>query len=137
MKNKAMEPIEHFKIDFFELMFLAEACIPPVPIARGYFWDSLTDKHYSQMSKGQRKKAFEWLSRRINDHSGWKDSMGSINSIQMFLNRFDPNNQYRIYTKFDGKEEWYDTFLHKGKYHTTRNTHIAEQWITKVEKIEQ
>ena len=27
-----------FEIDFFELAILAEACIPPRPIARAMFW---------------------------------------------------------------------------------------------------
>ena len=32
-----------FQIDFFELAFLAEACIPPVPIARASFFADLSD----------------------------------------------------------------------------------------------
>jgi len=39
-----------FKIDFFELAFLAEACIPERPIARAMFWHSLTDKYWEQMT---------------------------------------------------------------------------------------
>jgi len=39
-----------FKIDFLELYFLAEACIPPRPIARAMFWDDLCDKYYHEMT---------------------------------------------------------------------------------------
>ena len=43
--------MSEFKIDFFELAFLAEACIPPVPIARAMFFADLSDKYYHQMTQ--------------------------------------------------------------------------------------
>jgi len=30
-----------FEIEFDELCFLTEACIPPVPIARAMFWEDM------------------------------------------------------------------------------------------------
>lgn len=35
-----------FSIDFIEFSFLVEACIPPRPIARTYFWGQVIDKYY-------------------------------------------------------------------------------------------
>ena len=40
-----------FNIDFFELCFLAEACIPPRPIARAMFWDTLINEHYYNLTE--------------------------------------------------------------------------------------
>ena len=40
-----------FTIDFFELAFFAEACIPPSPIARAMFWQNLTKRYWSQMTE--------------------------------------------------------------------------------------
>jgi len=40
--------MESFQIDFFELAFLAEACIPPRPIARMMFWQHLTDYYITR-----------------------------------------------------------------------------------------
>ena len=53
--------MSEFKIDFFELMFLAEVCIPQVPIARAMFFENMSDTYYHQMSPDERIKAFEWI----------------------------------------------------------------------------
>ena len=55
-----------FSIDFFELSFLAEACIPQRPIARSMFWNNLTDVYWEQMSEQERASLFAWMNR--NDY---------------------------------------------------------------------
>ena len=55
-----------FTIDFFELAFLAEVCIPPVPIARHKFWIDLIDKHYQNMEDKDRTHLFEWITENRN-----------------------------------------------------------------------
>lgn len=52
-----------FKIDFFELLFLAEACIPPSPIARATFWQNLTNVYYEQMTDNERSRLFSFMNR--------------------------------------------------------------------------
>ena len=52
-----------FNIDFFELSFLAEACIPPRPIARTYFWQNLSKVYWYQMTENERERLFEWINR--------------------------------------------------------------------------
>lgn len=126
----------HFKIDFFELIFLAEACIPPSPIARMSFWYKLTDTYYDQMSKGQRKKAFEWMSETLDRRELWQTNKWDVEAVEVFLNRYNPDNQYLVTTLYEGKTEQHEAFLHKGKYHMNRSRSIAKEYIQNVTKIE-
>jgi len=120
-----------FQIDFFELAFLAEACIPPRPIARAMFWQSLTDKYWQQMTEGERIHLFEWL--QLN--YGYKDSLEKQADTQIFHARFDPNNQYIVKTNLKGNEEEHRTFKMGDRYYTNTNSFIVEEYIVSVEKI--
>jgi len=90
-----------FQIDFFELAFLAEACIPPRPIARAMFWQHLTDQYWYQMSEAQRAHLFNWLQK----NPYYEESLAKEEETQIFHARFDPNNQYLVYTNYQNKEE--------------------------------
>ena len=121
-----------FKIDFFELSFLAGACIPPKPIARTMFWHRLIDKYYYELSKSERARMYEWINRE------WAMEKGLENKNEdclLFNARFNPDNQYLVTTNFKGKEEEHECFLWENRYHTKRKTSIQEEFITKVEKI--
>lgn len=120
--------MSHFTIDFFELSFLAEACVPPVPIARSMFWDSLINTHYHAMSKDERASLFDFSKRLWHMDYNNED-------VKWFVARFDPDNQYRCLTKYDGKKVYYEAFLKDGKYYTQKNKWIAEEYIIKIEKI--
>jgi hypothetical protein len=120
---------EKFFIDFFELMFLAEACIPPTPIARAYFWEKLTDNYFSQMSKEQRNHLFESMNRKEN----YKRSLLVEEETQLFHARFNPDNQYMV-TIYDNSIT-YSTFLWHGKHHVDRRTHIPDKFIKEVKKV--
>ena len=123
--------MSNFTIDFFELAFLAEACIPPNPIARTMFWQHLTDEYWEQMSDEERDRLFEWLNR--NDY--YKQSLENEEETQIFHARFDPNNQYMVYTTMDGKDDVNRAFKYKDLYYVKRNSWITPEFITKVEKI--
>jgi hypothetical protein len=120
-----------FTIDFFELAFLAEACIPPNPIARTMFWQRLTDVYWEQMSEEERDRLFEWLNRNDN----YKQSLEKEEETQIFHARFDPDNQYIVYTTMDGKDDVNRVFKYKDLYYVQRNSWITPEFITKVEKI--
>ena len=107
-----------FTIDFFELMFLAEACIPPRPIARSMFWIDLCDKHYHEMSSDERKHMFEFLREKID--TTWE-------YCRYFYARFDPDNQYSL--------QGINCFLHDGRYMISHNCFIADEFIDKVTKV--
>ena len=116
-----------FEIDFFELAFLAEACIPQVPIARAMFWQHLTDVYWEQMTRDERNRLFEWMNR--NEY--YKESLTKHEDTKVFHARFDPDNQYLVHTD----NGLYLTYLLRDNYYIKRNTWISKEGITKVEKL--
>jgi hypothetical protein len=120
-----------FTIDFFELAFLAEACIPPRPIARSMFWQSLTDKYWHQMTEGERNHLFEWLQKNYY----YKESLEKQQDTQIFHARFDPDNQYMVKTNLKGVEGEHRTFRMGDTYFTNSNSSIVEEYITSIEKF--
>jgi hypothetical protein len=117
-----------FTIDFFELAFLAEACIPPRPIARTMFWQSLTDQYWHQMTEGERAHLFEWL----NKNWQYEKSLETEADIKIFHARFDPENQYEVNTSEDEKIR---AFKMGDRYYIGTNRWVAEGHITSVEKF--
>jgi len=120
-----------FQIDFFELAFLAEACIPPRPIARAMFWQSLTDKYWTQMTEGERNHLFEWLQKNYY----YKESLEQQEDTKIFHARFDPDNQYMVKTNYEGKEEERRTFKMGDRYYIDSKSFISEEYIISVEKF--
>jgi hypothetical protein len=121
-----------FTIDFFELAILAEACIPPRPIARAMFWQSLTDKYWEQLSEGERIHLFEWMQK------SWvyEESLAKEEDTQVFHARFDPDNQYIVKSNYHAPlEEDHRTFKMGDRYYIKRNTWISEEYIVSVEKF--
>jgi hypothetical protein len=119
-----------FTIDFFELSFLAEACIPPRPIARAMFWHSLTDKYWEQMTEGQRIHLFEWI------QMSWvyEESLEKEVDTQVFHARFDPHNQYMVKTNYEGKVEEHRAFKMGDRYYTKRNKWITKEYVLSVQQ---
>lgn len=117
-----------FTIDFFELGFLAEACVPPCPIARTSFWHDLIDKHYYIMSEDERERLYDWIRKLPSYNLENKD-------VQWFEARFNPDNQYKLHLSFEGKEETRECFLWEGRYYIGRNVSIFEDYIVSVEKV--
>jgi hypothetical protein len=120
-----------FTIDFFELCFLAEACIPKRPIARTMFWQSLTDRYWVEMSEGQRISLFDWMQK------SWvyEESLEKEEDTQVFHARFNPDNQYMVKAVFLGKEEEHRAFKMGDRYYIKRNTWISEEYVISVEKF--
>ena len=132
-KQKKDTPLR-FDIDFFEFSFLVEACIPPRPIARAMFWDSVIDKYYHALTPEERERLFEW----INKNPFFIQSLEEGNEdCALFNARFDPNNQYRANTLFEGREEVKECFEWHNRYHTSKSTSIIEKYITSIEKSSQ
>lgn len=117
-----MEEENRFQIDFTLFAILAEACIPPVPIARAMFWDDVCDKYYHVMSKFEREKLFEWV--QLNGKFDKKNE-----DCLYFYNRFDSTNQYVITTDYKGKIEEHECFLHNKEYHTNKSTSIIKGYM--------
>lgn len=120
-----------FTIDFFELSFLAEACIPPRPIARAMFWQDLTRKYWGQMTEGERMNLFEWLNR--NDY--YKESLEKEDDTKVFHARFNPDNQYMVKTKYEGKEDECRAFRMKDRYYVGHDTFVADEYVVEATKF--
>ena len=123
--------MSEFKIDFFELAFLAEACIPPVPIARASFFNNLSDIYYAQMSQDERNRLFEWILPKLD--------LSNEDSIH-FVKRFEIWNQYKVYFKPNHihsyrKGDFILAYKYNDKYHTSRNQWIEEKYIESVSSI--
>ncbi len=117
-----------FTIDFFQFSFLVEACIPEKPIARTMFFNDVSDKYYHQMTKDERIKLFNWIQLNPNFDLKKKD-------CEHFHARFNPDNQFLVKTKYDGKEEAVECYLYKDEYHKNKTTSIIKEFITNVEVI--
>jgi len=120
-----------FTIDFFELCFLAEACIPPSPIARSMMWSSLIDKHHNAMTKDERERMYEIVTR----HYSFKQGIENNNEdCIIFEKRFNPNNQYLIHTNMGGVDSTHLAFEMNGRYCTSTRSSIISDYITLVER---
>lgn len=130
-KKKAEESINRgrFAIDFFEFSFLVEACIPPRPIARTCFWYDLIDKYYHVLTPNERARLHEWINR--NPAFSLENA-----DCHLFNARFDPKNQYRVKTLFNGKEGVDDAFMWSNEFYLSSNRSIAREYITEVTPIE-
>lgn len=117
-----------FEIDFFELCFLAEACIPPQPIARTVFWQRFTFDIHKELSKEQRAQAYEWMMR--NDRV--KRSIEDGNEDALFFEaRYNPAKQFIVET-IDGNA--FVAFLCEGRYYTDKDRWVDESNIKEVAK---
>ena len=119
---------QKFKIDFFELCFLAEVCIPPTPIARAVFWDRLINEIHNELSENQRKKLFCFIQRRVENLELKKDN----ENYKWFVARFDPDNQFEIKT-ISG--EYYKCFKKGIKYYVEKNKWIPNDLILEHKKL--
>jgi len=120
-----------FNIDFFELSFLAEACIPPRPIARMSFWQDLTRIYWGQMTEGERAHLFEWLNR----NPWYPESLEKEEETKIFHARFNPDNQYMVTSLYEGKEDTRRAFKLEDRYYVAYSTFVSEEYITAVEKF--
>ena len=121
-----------FDIDFIEFSFLVEACIPPRPIARTMFWYNVIDKYYYVLTQKERKRLYEWIQK---SYSFEKAMEKQDEDCLLFLARYNPDNQYKVTTDFNGKIEEKEAFLFKERYHVSRMTSILPEYIIKIEKL--
>lgn len=130
--RKPQHITDTFSIDFFELIYLAEACICPGTIGRAMFWDKLVDTHFFALNKEQRMRMFE----SINRHALFQDGLACGNEHCILFNaRFDPSNQFLVKTMYEGNEGEHKAFLLDGKYHTDKSTCISKDFIVEVKQI--
>jgi hypothetical protein len=117
-----------FNIDYFELLFLAEVCIPPQPIARTAFFESLINVHFHKMNENEKKQMFETIT---------SNPKFDINNelCKHFHCRYDPDNQYLIHYSH-GYEDI--AYKYNDIFHIRINVFIPEEHLSsvKISKIE-
>ena len=120
-----------FIIDFFEFAFLVEACIPPRPIARSMFFDSVSEKYYDEMTSGERNQLYTWMSRIFTD-----DDIKEVQVIH-FLARFNPENQYKVTAQSPDMDTigTFECYLYDNEYHTSMTTSIIESYIIEIKRM--
>jgi len=121
-------PKGKFEIDFIELCILAEACIPPVPIARGMFWDNLSDTYYNQMNEHERDRLFRWIIKCSKFNKENED-------CQHFYARFNPENQWEVSCFFEGKASVIQAYKFEDSYHITKSRSVNQQYIKSAIKV--
>lgn len=121
--------MDKFKIDFFELCFLAEACIPPVPIARACFWFKICDEYYHELTDNERNRMFEWITKNQKFNTDNED-------CRLFYARYNPKNQFKVTYFYEGKTDSVFCFRFNEKYHTSKTTHVADKYIKEAVLVE-
>lgn len=119
---------DRFNIDFFELCFLAEACIPPHPIARSMFWDRLINEIYYDLTDGERENMFTWMQREPSFNL---DKEG----CQWFYARFNPKNQFTVSCFHKGVASKHVCFQKDDKFWTSQISFVDKDYIKSVVKI--
>lgn len=114
-----------FKIDFFELMFLAQACIPPAPIARSMFFEKLIDVYYKQMSKDERKRLYDCIVPKLDMRE---------ETSRIFEARYNKDNQFVATINYKGEKQTIQCFKYNDKYRTCISSYIEDKYIIKIEK---
>lgn len=117
--------MKKFEIDFFGLLFLAEVCIPPRPIARTMFFEDLSEIYYHQMTNQQRKQMYDFIKNKLP-----KDN----EDAELFLARFNPENQYKVTVNYKGKKDVVLAYKLKDKFHVSKNSSLNENYILSYEK---
>lgn len=128
MKNTKLEPSTRFNIDFFELMFLAEAVIPDKPIARSFCFDNFSETHYHKMTNDERLQFFE----HVQKCHGF-----SLENEQCrhFYARFNPKNQYVVTGFIIGKPQEFICYMFNEQYHTHKNRFVNPEYIKSIIRL--
>lgn len=117
-----------FSIGFWELVFLAESCIPPNPIARSTAWINLINVHYHAMNNYQRGELY----RIITNTFAFQQSLKKNDPDAILFDcRYNPQNQYVITTP-TGKEH---TFFWQNNYYTHSYRYIQPTLIQSIKPL--
>jgi hypothetical protein len=122
--------MEDFKISLHQLFLLSESCIPPAGEYKMAFWRSLVDSYWFEMSESQRAIFFNLM----RDSEKYQDSL-THEETQIFDARFDPENQYLVYSKLAGNIKTNVVFKRNGHFYANRETILFDEHIVSVMKL--
>lgn len=108
MKNK-----RQFQIDFWSLVKLVENILDSKNILGSSIMEQTIDEFYFEMNNHQRKNMFEIISKNDRFDLSKKEH-------QLFYARYNPNNQYIVFTE----QGQIDCFKHDGKFKV-----LSNEWV--------
>jgi hypothetical protein len=120
--SELLQVEKKFVIDFFELAYLTESCLPPQPISRRSFFMDTIDRYYFNMTWEERKHFFEWISPKLDMEQ---------EESKVFYARYNPENQYKTSLFFYGEEQFVEAFLLDGKYMVSSTVRLNEEYFSK------
>jgi len=113
-------------IDYFELTVLIEASWHAGTILRYSIIEKAIDYWYNRLEDNDRARLYDFFKRDFEV----KEEIQEI-----FMARYNPDNQYEVTTDFEGKINKYHCFKWCDEYHTDKKTSIKEKYITEITKI--
>lgn len=116
---------ETYKIDFFSLMFLAEAVTGARTIARHSTFEDFSEIHYHKMNNNQRKQFLTHVKNLPNFTLENED-------CAHFYARFSPTNKVLVTCFYNGIESEIEAYYYQGEYHTSRSIFIQKEYIIEI-----
>ena len=122
-------------LDIFELSYLLNTCLRGSHL-RSRTIERFVDEFFDRLTEQERYNLYEWSLRLTYSYEKeFKPSETCCGADMKFMKRYDPENQYIVTTKYEGKVEKYRAFLMNERYHIETNRFIADKYIKKVEKF--
>lgn len=125
------------QIDFHELSILIEACWHGGTILRASVMQKAVDNWYNLLTPTERNGLYSYAERVLKDRGAIMEMDKEIQEI--FLARYNPNNQYTVIAATDGlslkQDQVIQAFKWNEKYYINRTTHILPSAIKTVNQI--
>lgn len=125
-------------LDKFELGWLLDSCLRGSHLRSGTI-ERFVDEWFDKMPEEWRMSLFEWSVRLTYSwagHNCFEPQSACCGKDIIFMKRYHPGNQYMVTLKNGKKEETVRAFKMDGQYYVKCNRRCAEEFITKVEKLE-
>ncbi len=122
-----------YSIDIYEFMKLAELCFYSQTGVSICFIDRAIDEYHNmpvfdkqkmKILRDQLLRNLDLTDKKLNERQ------------EKFLARYDPDNQYKVTVRFEGKEETRYMYMYKGRYLDGKSTFAPKENIHEVIKLD-
>lgn len=115
-----------FKIEIDDLIMLALSCIELENKFRVKVWFDIIDVHYKEMNAKERVAIYSFMLPELDVSNHFH---------KLFIDRFNPENQYKITVEFEGETKCYEAFMRNDKYYISSSFAYDYDFIKMVEDI--
>jgi hypothetical protein len=81
---------------------------------------------YEELNENERARVYEFFNRTQE---------AELDIQKKFMARYNPKNQFRVSTLFEGNREEVETYLFNNQYWLSETVRVEEKYIIGVEKI--